>query len=411
MAVAVLSAPASMTAEQYHRITEHLDASRTGPPPGRRFHACFGHGDHLMVFDVWDSPEELDAFTATLMPILAIEHIDMAPPEPLEIHDLVDGGDSRRAAKDDRRTSRQGLLHPPDREARSTASRASPRRTRTPTKPHQRAMTRRPSIGPPGTWPSHRTSSACSTPTVPSQSARAEPTWHRCGRSERSPRWRSRSRWWSRNATCNHHLDREGGQLMVKVGDRIRLSSTKGPDRDGVVTAVTGSLLRVRWPSEEETTVAPAPGTLTVLAASDAVKETAPRRRPPARSQPLRPRPPPARRRRPTTPGRERRRPNDHRADQRSERHAPGARSEDDRSARHDAPNTRQEVRPRPVWCVRCAQRPMTRRRNPHARRPPHVESRSIGSGRWNRVAGTARRRSLLAETLELTACQSADRS
>jgi|EndMetStandDraft_8_1072994.scaffolds.fasta_scaffold564285_2 hypothetical protein len=60
---------------------------------------------------------------------------------------------------------------------------------------------------------------------------------------------------------------------MVKVGDRIRLSSTKGPDRDGVVTAVTGSLLRVRWPSDEETTVVPAPGTLTVLAASDAVNK------------------------------------------------------------------------------------------------------------------------------------------
>ena len=63
---------------------------------------------------------------------------------------------------------------------------------------------------------------------------------------------------------------------MVKVGDRIRLASTKGPDRDGVVTAVTGTLLRVRWPSEEETTVIPAPGTLTVLAASDAKKDTAP---------------------------------------------------------------------------------------------------------------------------------------
>jgi len=62
---------------------------------------------------------------------------------------------------------------------------------------------------------------------------------------------------------------------MVKVGDRIRLSSTKGPDRDGVVTAVTGSLLRVRWPSGEESTVAPAPGTLTVLAATETVNETA----------------------------------------------------------------------------------------------------------------------------------------
>ena len=52
-----------------------------------------------MVFDVWDSPEELDAFTAKLMPILAIEHIDMAPPEPLEIHDLIDGGDSARCER------------------------------------------------------------------------------------------------------------------------------------------------------------------------------------------------------------------------------------------------------------------------------------------------------------------------
>lgn len=56
---------------------------------------------------------------------------------------------------------------------------------------------------------------------------------------------------------------------MVKTGDRIRLSSTKGPNREGVVTAVTGSLLRLRWPSGEETTVVPAPGTLTVLTAGE----------------------------------------------------------------------------------------------------------------------------------------------
>jgi hypothetical protein len=62
---------------------------------------------------------------------------------------------------------------------------------------------------------------------------------------------------------------------MVKVGDRIRLSSMKGPDREGVVTAVTGSLVRVRWSSEEETTVVPAPGTLTVLAAGKVVPQKA----------------------------------------------------------------------------------------------------------------------------------------
>ena len=42
------------------------------------------------------------------------------------------------------------------------------------------------------------------------------------------------------------------------------------------VTAVTGSLVRVRWPSEEETTVVPAPGTRTVLATSGASRDTAP---------------------------------------------------------------------------------------------------------------------------------------
>ena len=58
---------------------------------------------------------------------------------------------------------------------------------------------------------------------------------------------------------------------MVEVGDRIRLSSMKGPSREGLVTAVTGSLVRVRWQSGEETMVAPAPGTLSVLAAGKAV--------------------------------------------------------------------------------------------------------------------------------------------
>ena len=60
---------------------------------------------------------------------------------------------------------------------------------------------------------------------------------------------------------------------MVEVGDRIRLSSMKGPGREGLVTAVTGSLLRVRWLSGEETMVAPAPGTLSVLAAGRAAPQ------------------------------------------------------------------------------------------------------------------------------------------
>src|SRR6478736_8769525 len=80
-----------------------------------------------------------------------------------------------------------------------------------------------------------------------------------------------RSPWREHHEGCEHLVDQqERCPLMVEVGDRIRLSSMKGADREGVVTAVTGSLVRVRWLSGEETTVVPAPGTLSVLAAGQA---------------------------------------------------------------------------------------------------------------------------------------------
>ena len=63
---------------------------------------------------------------------------------------------------------------------------------------------------------------------------------------------------------------------MVEVGDRIRLSSTKGPGRDGCCHGGDRSLIRVRWLSGEETMVAPAPGTLSVLAAGRAAPQKGP---------------------------------------------------------------------------------------------------------------------------------------
>jgi hypothetical protein len=99
MAVALLSTPASMTAEQYDRVIRQLEGSGAGAPSGRRFHACVGQGDHLMVFELWDSLEEFQAFGVTLMPILAKEQIEMAPAEPLEIHRLFEGGDASALRK------------------------------------------------------------------------------------------------------------------------------------------------------------------------------------------------------------------------------------------------------------------------------------------------------------------------
>jgi uncharacterized protein DUF1918 len=54
---------------------------------------------------------------------------------------------------------------------------------------------------------------------------------------------------------------------MPEVGDRVQVHSTKGDwaPRVGVVTGVTGSLLRIRWSTGEESTMIPGPGALAVI--------------------------------------------------------------------------------------------------------------------------------------------------
>jgi hypothetical protein len=51
---------------------------------------------------------------------------------------------------------------------------------------------------------------------------------------------------------------------VVKVGDHIALASNAAT-RSGVVVALSGSLIRVRWESGAETNVIPGPGTLSVV--------------------------------------------------------------------------------------------------------------------------------------------------
>ena len=54
---------------------------------------------------------------------------------------------------------------------------------------------------------------------------------------------------------------------MPEIGDRVAIAGNKVGQvpREGVVRAKTGNLIRVEWDSGEESTMMPAPGTLTVL--------------------------------------------------------------------------------------------------------------------------------------------------
>ena len=54
---------------------------------------------------------------------------------------------------------------------------------------------------------------------------------------------------------------------MPVVGDRVRIAPRKvsGAERVGVVTGVVGRLLRIKWSTGEESTVAPGPGSVAVI--------------------------------------------------------------------------------------------------------------------------------------------------
>jgi len=54
---------------------------------------------------------------------------------------------------------------------------------------------------------------------------------------------------------------------MASIGDRVLVPTRKigAAPREGVVTGVTGSLLRVRWSTGEESTILPSMGSIEVI--------------------------------------------------------------------------------------------------------------------------------------------------
>lgn len=91
MAIGIYFRPASMNAEQYDEVIRRLEAAGAGKPAGRSYHVCFGEGDQLQVFDIWDSQEAFDKFGATLMPILQELQLDPGQPMPEPVHNVITG--------------------------------------------------------------------------------------------------------------------------------------------------------------------------------------------------------------------------------------------------------------------------------------------------------------------------------
>ena len=90
MAIAVYFHPAKMNAKSYDEAMRRLAEAGQGKPKGRRHHSCFGTGESLMVYDVWESQEAFDAFGAILMPILQEISLDPGQPDIMPVHNIVD---------------------------------------------------------------------------------------------------------------------------------------------------------------------------------------------------------------------------------------------------------------------------------------------------------------------------------
>ena len=89
MAIGIYFAPPAMTRQQYFECIKRLKKAGAGHPPGRVYHACFGTGERIQVFDVWTSQAAFDKFGRTLMPILNDIGTESGQPVIMTMHNVI----------------------------------------------------------------------------------------------------------------------------------------------------------------------------------------------------------------------------------------------------------------------------------------------------------------------------------
>jgi len=89
MALGFYFHPEGMTADKYDQVIKDLEAAGAGTPKGRLHHSAFGPPESIMVYDVWTSEEDFNAFGETLMPILEKNGVAAGQPDVMPVHNLI----------------------------------------------------------------------------------------------------------------------------------------------------------------------------------------------------------------------------------------------------------------------------------------------------------------------------------
>jgi len=89
MSIVVRLHPANLTMAQYEDVVRREEATGKFPPDGREYHVCFGTDGDLLISEIWDSVEQLQAYGQVLMPILADVGLQFSgDPEVFEVHNI-----------------------------------------------------------------------------------------------------------------------------------------------------------------------------------------------------------------------------------------------------------------------------------------------------------------------------------
>jgi hypothetical protein len=86
MSILVRFPLSNVTKDQYDAVHAALEQSGDWPAPGCLIHVAFGDGQNVHVSEIWESPEQLQAFGETLQPKLAAAGFQLAgEPEMFEV--------------------------------------------------------------------------------------------------------------------------------------------------------------------------------------------------------------------------------------------------------------------------------------------------------------------------------------
>ena len=90
MAIVAKFAVSNMPADKYDEVIRRLSAAGAGAPPGRLYHVAYGDQGAIQVIDVYDSPQALESFGASLGPLLQELGIE-AIPDVQPVHSIIQG--------------------------------------------------------------------------------------------------------------------------------------------------------------------------------------------------------------------------------------------------------------------------------------------------------------------------------